>query len=196
MKNNKILCVLPKHAYGDKKRDLTAEYSLFYLTLKKMLIKNNISFFDVYKKNKTILENNNLLLKKIYKFKPNIIFFSITQYEIYIDTLKIIKNNLDCKIINWYSDDTWRFSQQSIFYSKYFDLNITDNAGLNPTTVDSYSFNLTEGNQSIPITFKYVFGSEYSINFNITAIMTTGNISVFTTGFYSIILDQLTETYP
>ncbi len=43
-----------------------------------------------------------------------------------IDTLVFIKKKYNVKLINWFSDDSWKFYQYSKYYSKYFDLVISN----------------------------------------------------------------------
>ena len=117
------LCILPKYLYGKKKLGLSPEYNALYLPLKKKF--KNIQFINS-------LESKNLkrLNKKIINFckknKPDYIFFSIYHYEIYLETLFFLKNNLNIFLINWSSDDSWRFFQHSKILSNFFDCMITN----------------------------------------------------------------------
>ena len=74
MKPKKILCILSKYNYRDKKRGISAEYHMIYNSLKKIYF-NNVYFIDTSdKKFKTIYELNDYILKKVKIIKPNKIF--------------------------------------------------------------------------------------------------------------------------
>jgi len=65
------------------------------------------------------------LLDQVKKLRPDLIFFAISSYEINIETLIKIKKNQNSLLLNWCSDDEWRFEQHSKLLSKYFDCMIT-----------------------------------------------------------------------
>ena len=65
------------------------------------------------------------LLKKVKKVKPDLIFFAISSFEINIETLIYIKKNFNCLLVNWCSDDEWRFYQHSFLLAPFFDCMIT-----------------------------------------------------------------------
>ncbi len=121
-KTKKIMCVLPKYSYGDIDRGISPEYNAIYKSIKK-------NFYKVYYFDTLALQNlnktNSDLFNKVKKIKPDIIFFAISSYEINIETLVKIKKNFKCFMINWSSDDEWRFYQHSKLLSPYFDCMIT-----------------------------------------------------------------------
>ena len=119
---NKILCVLPKYSFGDIKRGISPEYNAIYKPIKKNY--KNVFYFDSLKYS-NLKKINFELVKEVKKHKPDIIFFAISSYEINIETLVEIKNNYGCFLLNWCSDDEWRFDQHSKLLSKYFDCMVT-----------------------------------------------------------------------
>ena len=52
-------------------------------------------------------------------------FTCIYTYEIYLETLLEIKKNINCKIINWSSDDSWRYNQHTSLLLNGYDVSIT-----------------------------------------------------------------------
>ena len=75
MKPKKILCILSKYNYRDKKRGKSAEYNMIHTSLKK-IFKKNVYFINTSdKKFKTIFDLNNFILRKVNLIKPNIVFF-------------------------------------------------------------------------------------------------------------------------
>ena len=125
MKNKtSILCIMPKYTFGQRERGLSPEYKAIYSTLKHN--NYNVEYYDSLKFKGDISKINSILLKKLKKKKFDILFFSLSHYEILIETLVYIKKKYDTKLINWFSDDSWKFNQYSKYYSKYFDLVISN----------------------------------------------------------------------
>ena len=123
IKHPKIIFAASKYAFGDVKRDFSTEYQSFFYALKKRY--KSIHYFNTYNKTQSIKNINKKFLKYCIKNKPDYIFMSLATYEIYIETLVQIKNELNTVLINWCSDDSWRFEQHSGIYAPYFDVNIT-----------------------------------------------------------------------
>ena len=123
IKDPKIIIAASKYAFGDVKRDFSTEYQSFFYALKKEY--KDINYFNTYNKKKSVKNINRSFLKYCRKHKPDYIFMCLATYEIYIETLVQIKNELNTVLINWCSDDSWRFEQHSGIYAPYFDVNIT-----------------------------------------------------------------------
>ena len=123
IKHPKIIFAASKYAFGDVKRDFSTEYQSFFYSLKKEY--KDINYFNTYNKKKSVKNINRSFLKYCRKHKPDYIFMCLATYEIYIETLVQIKNELTTVLINWCSGDSWRFEQRSGIYAPYFDVNIT-----------------------------------------------------------------------
>jgi spore maturation protein CgeB len=121
-KNLKILCLLPVYNYNDKNRGHTAEYSIIYRSLKKKYKKTYLIDSSSWSK---IEDLNKEVIKKTKKINPDILFTCIYTYEIYLETLLEIKKNVNCKIINWSSDDSWRYNQHTSLLLNGYDVSIT-----------------------------------------------------------------------
>lgn len=119
---NKILCVIPKYSFGDKKKGISTEYNAIYKPIKKNY--KNVYYFNSLN-SKNLKKVNLELLKKVKKVKPDLIFFAISSFEINIETLIYIKKNFNCLLVNWCSDDEWRFYQHSFLLAPFFDCMIT-----------------------------------------------------------------------
>ena len=106
---SKILCILPKYFYGDKKRGLSIEYKILYQILKKKFKKT--FFFNSYNLSYDVFDINKNLIEFSIKKKPDFIFMHQASYEIFRETLFFIKKKLKTNIINWCSDDSWRYKE-------------------------------------------------------------------------------------
>ena len=122
-KEKRILCAMPKYLYGDSSRGYSNEYNAIYRTL--LTKYKSVIFFDTYDKEKKIYDTNIQLIELSKKFLPNLIFTSIATYEIYFETLNKLKKICGAKIINWSSDDSWRYDQHTKLISPGFDVLIT-----------------------------------------------------------------------
>ena len=121
-KNLKILCLLPVYNYNDKLRGHTAEYSIIYRSLKKKYKQTNLIDSSSYSRIKDL---NIDIIKKVKRFNPDIVFTCTYTYEIYLETLLEIKKNRKCKIINWSSDDSWRYNQHTSLLLEGYDIAVT-----------------------------------------------------------------------
>ena len=88
---------------------------------------------------------------------------SLATYEIYTETLFQIKHELNTVLINWCSDDSWRFEQHSGIYAPYFDVNITTDydaynkrAGVSIVLIDMYR-QKGYGKDALGLLVKYSF---------------------------------------
>jgi len=118
----KILCLLHKHQFGDINYPISVEYKLIYETLKKI---NKNTFFLDTNDEKYIYLNNVKILNYVKKIRPEVIFCHQSSYEIYSETFDIIRSICSPIIINWCSDDSWRYKQHSALIARSFDFLIT-----------------------------------------------------------------------
>jgi len=123
MKKIKIICALPKYSFGVQDRDYSTEYQSFYPEIKKKF--ENTLFFNTLDKGVSIEKMNKNFLDLCLKFKPDFIFMSLANYEIYIETIVLIKKKIKTILLNWCSDDSWRFEEHSKLYGRFFDYSIT-----------------------------------------------------------------------
>jgi spore maturation protein CgeB len=67
--------------------------------------------------------DQNKIIEKAEKFKPDIIFFVIQRDQVKEQTLKFLKKKYF--IVNFFGDDYWRFDSFTSKYSKLFNVSIT-----------------------------------------------------------------------
>ncbi|SHN82461.1 CgeB family protein [Bradyrhizobium erythrophlei] len=121
----KILCVLSRFAYGRSERGENYDYVHFVPTLERL--GHEISFFDSGDRSlhADFAALNVALLERVVTFQPDVIFCVLMHYEIWFDTLDLIRANSPALIVNWGTDDSWKFAQASRFFAGHVDLHVT-----------------------------------------------------------------------
>jgi len=121
----KILCVFGQHNYGDPERGLGYEYSNFIPAMKSL--GHEVLFFESLDKSKYsgYTDMNRQLLQMIDMEKPDVIFCVLMTYEIWLETLQLIREGSDAALIHWATDDSWKYEQASRFLAPMFDIHAT-----------------------------------------------------------------------
>jgi len=121
----KILCVFGQHNYGDPGRGLGYEYTNFIPALKNLGYE--VLFFESLNKSKysDYADLNRALLQMVENEKPDLIFCVLMTYEIWLETLQLIREGSDAALIHWATDDSWKYEQGSRFLAPSFDLHAT-----------------------------------------------------------------------
>ena len=121
----KILCIFGKYQYGKKERGLSTEYFSFVSAFK--LLGYEIVFFDSWDRSlySNFVKLNKALIETVEKEEPDIVFSVQLGYEIWLETWDYIRANFDCKLINWCTDDSWKYKEHSKFLAPHFDLMVT-----------------------------------------------------------------------
>jgi spore maturation protein CgeB len=121
----KILCVFGEHNYGNPLRGQGYEYTNFIPALRRL--GHEVIFFDSLNKSlyKNFADLNLTLLKTVERDQPDIILCVLMHYELWTETLSMISNMSDIVLINWSTDDSWKYKQFSIFLLPSFHLYAT-----------------------------------------------------------------------
>lgn len=121
----KILCVLSRFAYGKPERGENYDYVNFIPALNRL--GHEVEIFDSGERHRyaDFADLNLALLAHIDSFRPNMIFCVLMHYEVWIETLDIIRSNSPAVIVNWGTDDSWKFAQASRYFAKHIDLHVT-----------------------------------------------------------------------
>jgi len=121
----KILCVFGQHNYGDPGRGLGYEYSNFIPALKGL--GHDVLFFESLNKSKytDYSDMNRQLLQMVEAEKPDVVFCVLMTYEIWLETLQLIREGSDAALIHWATDDSWKYEQASRFLAPMFDVHAT-----------------------------------------------------------------------
>lgn len=121
----KILCVLSRYAYGKPERGENYDYVHFVPAFERM--GHEVDFFDSGDRSlhTDFAALNVALLERVAAFRPDVIFCVMMHYEIWFDTLDLIRANSPALIVNWGTDDSWKFTQASRFFAGHVDLHVT-----------------------------------------------------------------------
>jgi len=116
----KILCVFGKHQYGDPSRGLGTEYAAFVPSLKNL--GHEVIHFESWDRRfyPNFGELNKNLLNVIERERPHVMIAVQLNYEIWIETLHIIKDNSGVATICWSTDDSWKYREVSRFIGKVY----------------------------------------------------------------------------
>jgi spore maturation protein CgeB len=121
----KILCVFGEHNYGEPLRGQGYEYTNFIPALRSL--GNEVVFFESLNKSKykDFSDLNISFLKTVEREQPDIILCVLMHYELWSETLNMIRQNSNIFLINWSTDDSWKYEQFSKFVSPLFHLYAT-----------------------------------------------------------------------
>ena len=121
----KILCVLGEHNYGDPSRGECYEHANFLPALSNL--GHQIVFFESFSKTayRDFADLNRQLLEKVSTEKPDIILCVLLGYEIWLETFELLRSGTDAILINWSTDDSWKYEQFSRFVSPAFHVYAT-----------------------------------------------------------------------
>ncbi len=121
----KVLCVLSKYAYGRPERGENYDYVHFVPAFARMGCE--VDVFDSGDRSRyhDFAALNADLLQRVVEFRPDIIFCVLMHYEVWSETLDLIRANSPALIVNWGTDDSWKFFQASRFFARHVDLHVT-----------------------------------------------------------------------
>jgi spore maturation protein CgeB len=111
----KILCVFGKYQYGDASRGIGTEYASFIPALERLGYE--IIHFDSWAKDlyPTYAHLNESLLETVLREQPDVMLTVQRNYEIWLETLQIIRSNTNTATISWTTDDSWKYREVSRF---------------------------------------------------------------------------------
>lgn len=121
----KILCVLGEHNYGNPSRGECYEYVNFLPALRNL--GHQVLFFESFNRGayRDFAELNRKFLEKVHAEKPDIILCVLLGYEIWLETLQLIREGTHSILLNWSTDDSWKYEQFSKFIASSFHLYAT-----------------------------------------------------------------------
>jgi len=111
----KVLCVLGKYQYGDPSRGIGTEYAAFVPALRNL--GHDVVHFDSWNRRRysNYAELNRALLETVEREDPDVMLVVQLNYEIWLETLRIIQAAGDVATICWTTDDSWKYREVSRF---------------------------------------------------------------------------------
>lgn len=121
----KILCVLGKHNYGNPARGEGYEYVNFLPALRNL--GHQVVFFESFARDayQDFADLNRQLLEVVESEKPDVILCVLLGYEVWLETLQMIRAGSNAILINWSTDDSWKYEQFSRFIAPAFHIYAT-----------------------------------------------------------------------
>jgi spore maturation protein CgeB len=120
----RILCVLGQYSYGDPKREEGYEYTNLLPALRRL--GHEVAFFESFSRDSytDFAVLNRTLLERVEEMSPDIVFCVLMQYEVWIETMRLIKRSGPL-LVNWSTDDSWKYAMFSKLIGSEFDLFVT-----------------------------------------------------------------------
>jgi len=111
----KILCVFGEHQYGDPARGLGTEYAAFIPALRSL--GHEVHHFESWNRSRycDLAELNQRLLEEVEAFRPDVMLTVHMLYELWLETLELIRARGDVATISWTTDDSWKYREVSRF---------------------------------------------------------------------------------
>jgi spore maturation protein CgeB len=117
----KILCAFGKYQYGDTGRGVGIEYEAFIPALQRL--GHEVRHFETWDRSLylTYAHLNHALLADVRKFHPEVIFTVQRDYEIWSETLTVIRRWGEAALVTWTTDDSFKFNSISKYIGRYYD---------------------------------------------------------------------------
>ena len=142
----KILCVLGEHNYGNPERGDCYEYVNFLPALRNL--GHKVELFESFNRSRyqNFAELNRKLLETVIDDQPDVVLCVLLGYEVWQETLQLIRDQSTATLINWSTDDSWKYEQFSKLVAPVFHLYATTYASaLEKAKKDGYkNFYLTQ----------------------------------------------------
>jgi spore maturation protein CgeB len=121
----RILCALSHYAYGNPERGENYDYINFLPAFRRL--GHDVDFFDTGDRTRyrDFADLNSALLTRVIEFRPDVLFCVLMHYEVWFETLDLIRANSPVLVVNWGTDDSWKFNQASRFFAEHVDLHVT-----------------------------------------------------------------------
>lgn len=123
----KILAVFGRNAYGDPARGEGYEHANILPDLRVIAGGGEVRLFDSWNRSAyaDFAALNVALVREVAAFQPDVIFFVLMSYEIWLETFEIIAAKSPAVLINWGTDDSWKYAQMTRYVAPLVDLHIT-----------------------------------------------------------------------
>ena len=112
--------MLGEHQYGDPSRGLGTEFAAFIPAL--LRLGHEVQHFESWNKQgyRDLAELNEKLLEAVERFRPNVMLTVHMEYEVWLETLEIIRARGDVATISWSADDSWKYREVSRYIGRAY----------------------------------------------------------------------------
>lgn len=116
----KILCLFSKYQYGRPELGVGIEYAALIPALERL--GHQVIHFETWHKaeHHDFLDLNLKLLDLVEREKPEVIFAVQVHYEVWTEVLDLLRARGDTVVINWTTDDSWKYIQFSRFIAPHY----------------------------------------------------------------------------
>ncbi|MFZ5455044.1 MAG: CgeB family protein [Pseudomonadota bacterium] len=120
----KLLCVFGRHNYGDPARGEGYEYSNFLPALR--ALGHEVHHFESWDRDAhaDFAALNTALIDQVEALRPDLLFCVLMGYEVWTETLASVRD-AGVPVLNWGTDDSWKYAQFSRFVAPEVDLWVT-----------------------------------------------------------------------
>lgn len=117
----RVLCVFGRHNYGDPARGEGYEYSNFLPALR--ALGHDVHHFESWDRSEhaDFAALNAALLDRVDALRPDLLFCVLMGYEVWTETLRAVRS-AGLPVLNWGTDDSWKYAQFSRFVAPEVDL--------------------------------------------------------------------------
>jgi spore maturation protein CgeB len=121
----KILCAFGRYNYGEPGRGEGYEYSNFIPALSRL--GHEVVHFETWNRARysNFAELNLDFLKTVEHENPDLIFCVLMHYELWLETLELVRRRCHAVMVNWSTDDSWKYPQFSRFVAPAFHVYAT-----------------------------------------------------------------------
>ncbi|SPE21302.1 conserved hypothetical protein [Burkholderiales bacterium] len=121
----KVLCVFGRHNYGVPSRGIGYEYANFLPALERL--GHEVVFFESFDRSawSDFAALNRALLAAAQREQPDVMLFVLLGYEVWTQTLDLLRTPGGPALVNWSTDDSWKYEQFSRLVAPHFDLYVT-----------------------------------------------------------------------
>ncbi len=109
----KVLCVFGRHAYGDPRRGEGYEHANFLPALR--ALGHEVALLESFDRSahRDFADLNQAFLAKVSGWRPDAALAVLMHYELWLETLALARRRCGLTIVNWGTDDSWKYAQFS-----------------------------------------------------------------------------------
>jgi spore maturation protein CgeB len=121
----RILCVFGKHAYGDPERGEGYEHANFLPAL--VDLGHEVHLFESFDRAayRDFADLNRQFLARIEALQPDLVLAVLMHYELWTETLDLVRSRCRAVVVNWGTDDSWKYGQFARLVAPHVDLWLT-----------------------------------------------------------------------